>query len=187
MFRTNDDFSLFEPISKPIYCENTRGSVVRNGSIIVYREHYEGGSHGHRLGRVLGRVTRHANGEAPHAPSLAVLALSDDMSFAYMRHVSVTDVMEVRSQEGFGATLLFVLFGETPDPDETRRACSYGAMSDNYITEYLRGDTLVFNEVREQERAAAPFSVEMRPEEQAKIDRFVAREMTTQQKKGSRP
>lgn len=158
MFRTNDDFSLFEPISKPIYCGRSAvDCTIQTGSIILYRECVCVDARGNdayssRVGRVLGRWTRYPNGETPEGVELAVLALSDDLTHAYMRSVKVEDIVRVRSQEGFGATLLFVLFGEAPDPDEARRVCSYGAMSDNYITEYLRGDQLVFNEVRKREQ-----------------------------------
>lgn len=153
---TNDyDYSKFEPISRPpIYCPNARNGHVLDGSLVVYREHYEGGCTGTRMGRVLGRVTRYPDGTTPTEDALAVLALSDDMSYAYMRYVSAVDVAEVRSQEGFGATLLFVLFGVAPSPEEALRACNYGAMGDGHLTKYLRGDTLAFAVVRERESAA---------------------------------
>lgn len=139
---------------KPRYCGEARHGGFRHwdvveGDLILYKEHYEGGTCGHRLARVLGLATHDGcgkeytvvgtKGRVKLAPRLMVLAASDMLDFGYERHIEFADVEEVMwrgadRERGFAR---WFLFGTMPPPELAAAVCDYGAMSDSYLAKYL--------------------------------------------------
>ena len=160
MAKQNPDYWTFPPkvraIRKGIYAPDASGMgytehSVKDGDLIVYREHYVGGATGTRLARVLGLATHDPDGKAfGKKKVLLVLAASDSFTFGYERFVDLEDVLEIRrpGQHNLGVFAHWFLTGKMASPAETLRTVQYGAMKDSYLGEYLKGDKLVFDKKR---------------------------------------
>ncbi len=149
---TTGDYSKFGTFKKPIFCPRTAGLgygkiTVSVGDFLLYAETRltpgvvdscgKPATHEvSRFARVLGKVVRFPNGEeAPKGRNkvvLAVLALSDSMEHAYVRHVPVADVKEIMGRPP-GDFIRFFLFGDVPTPEIARDVQDYGAMNESYI------------------------------------------------------
>lgn len=111
------------------------GCNVKPGYWITYREEYDGGTHGTRLGRVLGRIEW---AEAVSFSSvdftgyLSVLACADDLHHAYIRWVNPADVLTAIEQPPIA--MLAFIGGDLPSPDMVHRLSEYGTLSENYVS-----------------------------------------------------
>lgn len=122
---------------KKVRCPNTPnyGCDVRPGYWITYREEYEGGTHGTRVARVLGRIEW---AEAVTFSSidftgyLSVLACADDLHHAYIRWINPADVLTALERPP--VAMLAFLGGDLPRPDMVHRLSEYGTLSENYVS-----------------------------------------------------
>jgi hypothetical protein len=128
----------------PRYCTNasTIGYStwkVSMGDLIKYREHYEGGTSGYRLARVLGLI-RKGDGHPGNPPlsedHLFVLAADDLLRYGYERWVALSDVVEIDSRQP-GAFTRWFLFGTMPAASQALAMIKHGSMSDSYLEQYL--------------------------------------------------
>jgi hypothetical protein len=137
--------SRYKPIRKPIYAPNASASgygkyEVKDGDYIIY--HTRGCP---TIGRVLAQATHDGQGNKYATPVLLVLQASDNMTFGYIRHISIEDVSQIyRRGEGMNGDFAEWFFkGDLPSVQEVERAVDFGAMSDNYIGRYLEDGRLV--------------------------------------------
>ena len=174
----SDRLCKYARFKRSRYCGEARHGGYRHwdvveGDLILYKEHYEGGTYGHRLARVLGLATHdgcgkeytetNAKGKVKKAPRLMVLAASDMLDFGYERHIELSNVEEVmwRGADRDRAFARWFLFGLMPSPELAAAVCDYGAMSDGYLAKYLtapegelRKDWREVHRVRDDEKKA---------------------------------
>lgn len=107
------------------------GYVAKTGDWITYTEENQ-----YRSGRMLGRV------DAPAVPHdtypcekiegyLSVLAISDDLTYAYIRWVKPEDVRTIHKNPP--AAFLAFMTGPLPDADMVHKLSHYGTLSQSYI------------------------------------------------------
>lgn len=108
--------------------------ACKAGDMILYREPWEGGAHGHRLARVLGRVSAPAIGDdkTPVKGWALAMALSDDASHGYERWINPSDItLVINTPSAFAA---FFFQPTLPyDAQTMRRLMAYGSMCDRFI------------------------------------------------------
>lgn len=117
-----------------VRCPNTPryGCTVKPGWWVQYRESYVDGTSGTRVGRVLGRVDAPASGDIPAIVGhVSVLALSDLLTYGYIRWIAPEDILEATAQPP--ARLLAWITGPLPTPDLVHRLADYGTVSEEYI------------------------------------------------------
>ncbi len=124
----------------PFYASGRTGGYgdLTPGCHVMFAERYQDDSERERMGRVLGIATHDGTGaqyKRPRKdPMLAVLVPSDDMHFAYVRHIAKSDIRQLISP---GAFARWFLFGAAPSPELAHEVSEYGALSDSYVGEYL--------------------------------------------------
>jgi hypothetical protein len=113
------------------------GVKAKTGMWITYRDlDADGRSFHYRSGRVLGRV------DAPYVPDakypcekidgyVSVLALSDDLHYAYIRWIKPENVAIVSATPP--AKLLTWITGPLPSADMVHKLSAYGTLSERYI------------------------------------------------------
>lgn len=161
-----NDYTIFR---KPRYCKNLQTTLghskyaVEVGDLILFREYYTDGTHGQRLGRVLGLANRPMHRASdPGSTTLFVLATDDMLTHAYERHVELDDVLEIQSPSNSRFAEWF-LRGKVPLPSEALQVVRFGAMNNRYIDRYLETGTdgrpkLAFKTVRLKELRGDDFS-----------------------------
>lgn len=111
------------------------GVKAKTGMWITYCERHAGGDFQYRSGRMLGRVTAGAvDGKYPSEAIdgwLSVLALADDMHFAYIRWVKPEDVAVVMQNPP--AKLLAWITGPIPDATIVHKLSAYGTLTERYV------------------------------------------------------
>lgn len=141
---SNPRFKIF---TKPRYCPNA--SVIgydkyacEVGDLVLFETPLADESTHHELGRVLGLAAgRLPDGSDPGKDTLAVMVIDEMLTFAYLRYVKLSAVVQVRAPSKSIFAQWF-LSGPVPHPEVLEAASRYGCVSDNYIDKYLQDGEL---------------------------------------------
>jgi hypothetical protein len=134
----------YSKIKKSIYCPNAHATgyskhSVSEGDLVRFRTWHEDKTFFESYGRVLGRVNFDGEGKpVPKKPgTLAVLVLSDNAAFAYLRYAGIEDVVEVMDPERYKVFAKFFFSSKMPKLETVLAAQNYGSLSADYIEKYL--------------------------------------------------
>jgi hypothetical protein len=101
---------------------------VRPGSLVQFNE-----GQAKRTGRVLDRVYRNGVGEFMDGVYLRVLVLSEDMTHAYIRYVSLSDMTESRNTPSGAMVTFFLRSDLAANADMVDAMSRAGELSEGYV------------------------------------------------------
>jgi len=132
---------------KPLCCPNSSPTgynkrFVSIGDFIVYQVHLEDDRESvltTHVGRVLGLATHDGlqNTYQKNCRPLVVLQADCTLSFGYIVHVPLGNVLHIRKP---GPFTFWFLFREMPAVEKVERLMNLGALSNAYIAKYINGD-----------------------------------------------
>ncbi len=133
------NFSKFTKITpfKVFSKTHFQKETVQSGTFIMYQETDTNNNTHQRLGRVLEKVVRFADGGVPLAKELwvSVVVPNEEFRFGYIRYIKREDITDVLTEQQVFMKW-FVNFKEF-DTSVVQGLQNYGALSNRYMSEHL--------------------------------------------------